>query len=450
MNLLRLQNANDYIELSVTRYEFEDAEDSLEWLMLYGKVFVKGQEIEGEDPTIEVDDAESLKAWAQKMLVEPYTSGWAPIEPNLYFEYNCETNVLEIYFRPERTLYYSGKKIKGKVFKKRCEKSDWESIIFWCEQVENEFPMREPKKVSIQFENVYERDIDLLIINSLSKKFGICDLFAEQMGIEEYRVEEIIHSATDLHGESDISVVLSSHGKRHLILIEDKIDAVAQPMQYERYIKRGEKAVENGEVSTYSVFIIAPQEYLDRNKTAKKYQYKISYEEMLEEFTSENDVYATALLNKALMKSKEIIIDESVTRFWAEYYKYQEKYYPQLKLHKNSVEKSSRATWPDFKTVLKKTKILHKSEQGKVDLEFSGMAEKINSLANLLKDYIDEDMHWHVTGKSASVGIDVRKLDFSEPFSQYEDDMATVFDAVNRLNLLAIKIQDEGLLCEME
>lgn len=450
MNLLRLQNANDYIELSVTRYEFEDAEDSLEWLMLYGKVFVKGQEIEGEDPTIEVEDAGLLREWAQKMLAEPATSGWAPIEPNLYFEYNCKTNILEIYFRPERTLYYSGKKIKGKVFKKRCEKSDWENIISWCEQVENEFPMREPKRVNVQFENVYERDIDLLIINAISKRSGICDLFAKQMGIEEYRVEEIIHSATDLHGESDISVILSSHGQRYLMLIEDKIDAVAQPMQYERYIKRGEKAVENGEVSSYSVFIVAPQEYLDSNKAAKKYRYKISYEEMLAEFELEKNIYATALINKALSKSREIVIDESVTKFWIEYYKYQEKYYPQLNLHKSSIEKSSRATWPDFKTVLKKTKILHKSEQGKVDLEFSGMAEKINSLANVLKDYIDEDMHWHVTGKSASVGIDVLKIDFSEPFSKYEKDMVGVFDAVNRLNMLAITIQDEGLLCKME
>ncbi len=49
----------------------------------------------------------------------------------------------------------------------------------------------------------------MIIINAISNRSGICDLFAEQMGIEEYRVEQMIHSATDLHGESDISIVLS-------------------------------------------------------------------------------------------------------------------------------------------------------------------------------------------------------------------------------------------------
>ncbi len=300
--------------------------------------------------------------------------------------------------------------------------------------------------MNIQFENVYERDVDLLVIDAFSKMKGVSELFTKKLGIKEYSVEKIEHSASDLHGESDIAVTINSNGDLHLILIEDKINAVAQPSQYERYMKRGNNAVAENNISGYSVFIIAPQDYLSSNKAAQKYPYRISYEEMLEVFLKENDLYAVSMLRKALVKSKEIVVDENVTKFWLEYYSYQEKYYPNLALHKNSVEKSARATWPDFKTVLKKTKILHKSEQGKVDLEFSGMAEKIDRLAVVLKDYIDEDMHWHVTGKSASVGIDVAKLDFSEPFSLYEKDIPGIFDAINRLNTLVIKIQDCGLM----
>ena len=46
-------------------------------------------------------------------------------------------------------------------------------------------------------------------------------------------------------GESDITVILSNEINKIALLIEDKIDAHAMPMQPERYIKRGKKGIEN-------------------------------------------------------------------------------------------------------------------------------------------------------------------------------------------------------------
>jgi len=304
--------------------------------------------------------------------------------------------------------------------------------------------------MNIQFEKVYERDVDLLVIEAFSNKKSICNLFFEKLDIKGLSIEKIEHSATDLHGESDIVVTLNGDNKTYLILIENKINAQAQPFQYERYVERGEFSRENGNIDDYYIFIIAPKEYLKSNKMAQKYPYRISYEEMLDEAKLEDDIYAISILEKALEKGHEIAVDENVTKFWLEYYRYQETYYPSLELHKNNVRRPSGSTWPEFKTVLKKSKIIHKSEKGYVDLEFAGMSEYLDKLSKLLYNYKDKNMHWRETGKSVSLGIDVGKICFSEPFTKYEKkEIPFAFKAVNRLNELAIKIQDMGLLDSM-
>ncbi len=146
MNILKLQNGNDYIELRVTRYEFEKCLDSIEWLMIYGKVMVGGRKIEGEDPTIETEDFAFLKKWAQKIIKDKQNSLWETTEPNLYFKYNRDSNILEVYFCPERELRLAGKKVRGLLFQKECTHSDLESIIRWCDVVMEVFPQREPKE----------------------------------------------------------------------------------------------------------------------------------------------------------------------------------------------------------------------------------------------------------------------------------------------------------------
>jgi hypothetical protein len=49
-------------------------------------------------------------------------------------------------------------------------------------------------------------------------------------------------------------------------------------------------------------------------------------------------------------------------------------------------------------------------------------------------------------GNSAVVRIYVPTMDFSKEFAIYETEMAVVFDAVNRLNQLAIKTAEKAKL----
>ena len=127
--------------------------------------------------------------------------------------------------------------------------------------------------MKIQIDTTLERDIDLLIIEEFISDESFARIFLTAAGIREpYIIEEAIHSKTDATlGESDIVFILNTSGKRHALHIEDKIDAMAMPEQYNRYILRAQKDIAGGQYDSFSVLIVAPNKYLSHNKEAQKY-----------------------------------------------------------------------------------------------------------------------------------------------------------------------------------
>ena len=187
--------------------------------------------------------------------------------------------------------------------------------------------------MKIVFENVLERDFDFLIMNRFAKKdVSFIELFLNKAGLiwEGCSIDSISHSVTTNDGETDVEIILNSGGSKVGILIEDKIDAVAQPEQSSRYIIRANKAVEEGKYSSYYIFIVAPLKYLEGNKEAGKYQFKVSYEEILG-VTAEG--FEKAIVEKALDESKHGYVpveDRNVTEFWNHIYDFVEEYYPDI------------------------------------------------------------------------------------------------------------------------
>ena len=291
----------------------------------------------------------------------------------------------------------------------------------------------------IILERVCERDIDLLLMRLFTERKEAVKLFLEP----DCDIVSVAHSVSNLHGESDIVVTYRQKEKLCALMIENKIDAQAQDEQYERYRLRGDSLMEQEKVTDYKIYIVAPQEYLRKNGEAQKYKNKVAYEDILTKCKQENDLFSCALLQKAIDKSPETaIIDNAVTEFWLKYYTYQETFYPHLELHKSSYQKGPNATWPDFKTkqYIKGTKLLHKSEQGFVDLEFRGKAEEKPRLYNETHNQLEPGMQWVITGKSASIRIEVDKIDFSKPFEQYEKEIKKAFEAIDRLYRLAQRL----------
>ena len=273
----------------------------------------------------------------------------------------------------------------------------------------------------INFNKVYERDIDLYVINNFCNDSAFLELFQSKINKKNYRVYSAESSLEDIDGESDITIVLENEEKKIGLLIEDKIDARAMYNQSRRYIKRGEKGVREGKYDEFYTFIIAPQSYLETNSEAQKYQCKISYEELRDAVTDE---YGKALFEKALeikKKGYEPIVDVRTTRFWNSYYEYVDNHYPDIKLYKVKGPRGSKGGWPHVILPDKRAYIMHKSDRGYVDLTFNSLGEYYSGFYNYMKPRLETGMSIHRTGKSMAVRMMVPFVDFHEEFEKYID-----------------------------
>lgn len=193
---------------------------------------------------------------------------------------------------------------------------------------------------------VYEHDMDVMLMQALLTDSELLKLFVDKTdwaGLELKPVHaEISNSDTDL-GETDITVVLSDGTFKYALLIEDKIDAVAQPDQHERYVKRGDKAVKEKMYSDYKVFVVCPQKYYDADDEAKKYEHFVSYEECAEPFSKIHDNMAQIRYQEvmqAISKAKkppQVTLNENANSFFRKYREYQREHYPQLEMRTSKV-----------------------------------------------------------------------------------------------------------------
>lgn len=295
--------------------------------------------------------------------------------------------------------------------------------------------------LKVEMEKVFERDIDLLMINKFCNDQRVVEYFSSKVGLSNYNVTDAQHSIMDENGESDITIILSNGTDKVAFLIEDKIDAVAMPNQRARYNIRGNKGIENGYYDRYYVFIIAPKDYLSTNDEAQKYENQISYEELAN--LLDYDVYAKSLLEQAIEEKKKgyiVIENENVTRFWEHYYEYIDENYPMLNINKVSGPRGADASWPIFNTPIKKYKIRHKSDRGYMDLEFPKLAEHYYDFLDIVKNNLDNDMTVHITSKSISIRLLVPIVDFKQEFTNYMSEMKQCMDSVVRLQNLLTKL----------
>ena len=91
-----------------------------------------------------------------------------------------------------------------------------------------------------RFNGVSERDMDLLFLEEFAVNKDFWDLFIQQIQDFDLNGYEIVSEELSFVdaalGESDLTIVLENKGHKVALLIEDKINAVAQPRQYERWI----------------------------------------------------------------------------------------------------------------------------------------------------------------------------------------------------------------------
>ena len=299
------------------------------------------------------------------------------------------------------------------------------------------------------FGNVQERDMDLMFMESMLTDDGFVWLFLNKAGIvcNSVVVLNVALSETDPeYGESDITVILSIDGKKHGLLIEDKINAPAMPEQCERYSKRADKAKSEGKYDDYFVFIICPEAYHDPNSEAKKYAYFITYEDCIKYFSAKTDTLSKIRceqLKQALSKRIDGPVEpnQAAIAFFAKYREYMEAHDYKLDLRN---QKGSNAWWPHYATAFGNAYIFHKVSDGVIDLTFPGGAERNDIMlhvAEWLNKHGIENVSALATGRAAALRISVPVLDQHKQFEDAsQEDVKACFDAIQQLSDFALML----------
>ncbi|MGF1719127.1 PD-(D/E)XK nuclease superfamily protein [Vibrio kyushuensis] len=283
-------------------------------------------------------------------------------------------------------------------------------------------------------QSINERDVDLLILEELNISTRFAHWFVTRVLCQPVIIRKVgaWHSVIDpTLGESDLVFIYQSDdGSDQAILIENKIDASAQPEQGLRYTKRGEKGIEHGRWVDFKTCLIAPKKYLDAN--TESYDSSIAYEEIMAVFVSEGDergVYRANFIKEAIEKNRrgyKAAVSDEMTNFAKDYLKYVQDNHPQLN-PETSKPRAPGNTWIRFfpNPMDKNTQIVHQIYGNAVKLMFFGQAEQYEAIVAKFEKYPDEGLSVYRSGKSVIVEAETSKID---PLTERFEDVKPQID----------------------
>ena len=174
-------------------------------------------------------------------------------------------------------------------------------------------------------ETVYEKDIDLLLIEELHVSPQFREWFAMQLSSSLEDFHGGWRSVTQYNGESDIEFSYeNTAGDKIRVLVENKIKADEQPRQAARYSERAAKYVSIRDVDTAITCLFAPDHYLDED-IERKYDRIVTYEAVRDWFAQYDDPRAQFkkdTLEAAIIVGEQRYIkstDDETQIFWSHY-----------------------------------------------------------------------------------------------------------------------------------
>jgi len=293
--------------------------------------------------------------------------------------------------------------------------------------------------MEFKIDTTLERDIDLLIIEEFASSPAFAEIFLTAADITgEYVIERAIHSKTDVEfGESDIVFILNLGGRRHALHIENKIDAMAMQNQNARYHSRGEKDKAAGEYDDFSVLIVAPERYLQVNREAQKYDYRVTYEQLQDFFASQDSPrakYKLALIERSIINQKngyQYEANPGMVRFCKAMNDYHKVRYPGLPA-------GSIAWWRNYPTPMNDVAVVFKANKGFCDLQFGHTTKE--ALFPQVCEFLTDRMNVVSAGKSAAIRIEVTPIWYENDFGEEKAKVDQALDAINELFQLSKRI----------
>lgn len=294
--------------------------------------------------------------------------------------------------------------------------------------------------------SVCERDIDLLLLEEFVASLAFLQWFSGRVAVAPTKVEKLLEvqrSVIRSNGESDIEVLLqNSNCDTACLLIENKINALFQPQQAERYRSGGQDYQNKGKCGCFQTILVAPERYFSSDTALEGFDARVTYEEIKDWFTHQSWMgarqrYKVALLTAAIEKGVvgyQPIGDDSVTSFWYQYWQLSQAKTPALRM-KEPVLKPAGAGFVLFKpsSLPSGVDLIHKLPHGNVDLQFSGMGHQLDQLQEQFGRLIDADMRFEKASKSACIRLQVPPVDTTREFDPQREASILGLDAATRL-----------------
>jgi hypothetical protein len=294
---------------------------------------------------------------------------------------------------------------------------------------------------------VREIHIDFLLEEEFTVNPSFLHHFMEAAGIHDglVQVDRVQRSLADTFGEADLVVVYrrsEGEDERVAILIEDKIRAVFQPRQAERYHQRGKNGIGN-DWNRYWTCLVAPESYVECVR-GNDFDAVVTLEQIgswIAASETKRHDFKKKVIDDAIQKAESTgvhQIDEGVTLFRECYYK----------CFEEVAMRPPAPTWKgdawfriNSKHLRKGAYIHHKAPIGCVDLTFPDTDAILLKAAGLP---LEDDMSVEQTGKSTAIRLLVNPIMHFENFEQQRANVEQALAVAKRL--LSFYARERGRL----
>ena len=287
--------------------------------------------------------------------------------------------------------------------------------------------------------NVLERDVDLLLLEEVQCNPRFAEWISDRSGLQDdYDLVGAWNSLVTADGESDLVIVfnegvrtkqLPEFPTNHLaLMIENKIDAAFQPDQANRYRRRGEAGIEEGQWSGYVTVLIAPKRYLETMTDEHVFDVTIPYEEIARELDSYGDArskWRADVLRQAakgrMAHSRPIVADEHVTRLMNELHRKITDNGFGLVLHPDKDWNVASASWYTFPrpSLPPGTSLDHRTAEGVVCLNVG--RTRAEDVAKALTHLLPEGAMIEQRGMATIILFRVEPLDLTSTAEEQHD-----------------------------
>lgn len=271
--------------------------------------------------------------------------------------------------------------------------------------------------------SIAERDIDLLLVEELTVNPEFGDWFTSRLYGRAVLKEAVgtWHSVTDSAlGESDLLFLFRNEDDgRVAVLIENKIDAVAQLQQAARYRMRGEKGIQAQDWDAFLTCVVAPKQYLSLGNQTEGYDSQVTYEEILSFFVSRRSrdrrfAFKGKILLEAIEKNRRGYIaevSEAMTSYVRDYCRVAASLAPDCRVQE-AKPRPAGSTWVQYRPegFPKQVTVFHQLTAGHVKLFITGAAGAVEQVLAPFKEVLPPDVEAGPVGKSCVLSVVVPKL----------------------------------------